>query len=98
MTKCRQGRVPPEQSSAIRFIMDGSTDADGVDPVNKLIRANGETVSNGWANIPEVETGVDAWYEATSFEAEAAAVRRLSKAALDNVGYVPLGSCLRHFA
>jgi peptide/nickel transport system substrate-binding protein len=71
---------------------------DGVDPMNKLIRANGETVSNRWANIPEVEVEVDAWYDAISFEAEAAGVRRSNKVALDNVVYAPLGSYLRHFA
>jgi peptide/nickel transport system substrate-binding protein len=71
---------------------------DGVDPMNKLIRANGETVSNRWANIPEVEVEVDVWYDAISFEAEAAGVRRLNKVALDNVVYAPLGSYLRHFA
>ena len=49
------------------------------------------------ANILEVESKVDAWYEATSFEAEAAAVRRLNKAALGNVVYPPFGSYLRHF-
>jgi peptide/nickel transport system substrate-binding protein len=63
-----------------------------------LIRANVEPVSNGPANIPEVEIGVDAWHEAISFEAEAAAVRRLDKAALDSVICAPLGSYLRHFA
>src|SRR5262249_34410645 len=34
---------------------------DGVDPMNKLIRASGDLLANGWANIPEVESGVDAW-------------------------------------
>jgi peptide/nickel transport system substrate-binding protein len=63
-----------------------------------LIRGNGETVPNGRANIPEVATRVDAWYEPTSFEVEAAAVRRLNKAALDRVVYAPLGSQLRHLA
>jgi hypothetical protein len=44
---------------------------DGIDPTNKLIRADGELLANGWINKPEVETGGDAWYEAGTFEAEA---------------------------
>jgi hypothetical protein len=36
----------------------------GVDPTNKMIRANGELAQNGWSNIPEVETEVAAWYDA----------------------------------
>jgi hypothetical protein len=58
---------------------------------------NGHTAPNGFQSIPKVEIGLDAWYEATSFEVEAAAVRRLNKAALGNVVYPPFGSYLRHF-
>jgi hypothetical protein len=72
-------------------------DADSAGALNKLIRANGELL-DGRTNIPEVEAEVDAWYEATSFEAEAAALRRLNKVAIANVVYPPLGSHLRHFA
>jgi peptide/nickel transport system substrate-binding protein len=93
----RAQRSPPGQGGW-HVYLNSIYGVDGVDPMNKLIRANGEVVSNGWANIPEVEIEVDAWYEATSFEAEAAAVRRLNKAALDHVVYAPLGSFLRHFA
>ena len=47
---------------------------------------NRHTAPNGFQSIPKVEIGLDAWYEATSFEVEAAAVRRLNKAALDKCG------------
>jgi hypothetical protein len=70
----------------------------GVDPTNKMIRANGELAQNGWSNIPEVETEVAAWYDAKTADEEKAAVRRLNKVALDQVVYAPLGSYLRHFA
>jgi peptide/nickel transport system substrate-binding protein len=66
--------------------------------MNKLIRASGKLAQNGWANVPEVEAEVAAWYEAKSLAAEKDAVRRLNKAALDKVVYAPLGSYLRHFA
>jgi peptide/nickel transport system substrate-binding protein len=70
----------------------------GVDPTNKMIRANGELAQNGWSNIPEVETEVATWYDAKTSDEEKAAVRRLKKVALDHGVYAPLGSYLRHFA
>jgi peptide/nickel transport system substrate-binding protein len=94
----RRAQKSPPGQGGWHLYLNAIYGVDGVDPMNKLIRANGETVSNGWANIPEVEVEVYAWYDATSFEAEAAAIRRLNKAALDNVVYAPLGSYLRHFA
>jgi peptide/nickel transport system substrate-binding protein len=94
----RRAQKSPPGQGGWHLYLNSIYGADGVDPMNKLIRANGEVVSNGWANIPEVEIEVGAWYEATSFDAEAAAVRRLNKAALDHVVYAPLGSYLRHFA
>jgi len=71
---------------------------DSVDPTNRTIRASGELALNGWANIPQVEAEVAAWYDARTPEAEQAAVRRLNKAALDHVVFAPLGFCLRHHA
>jgi peptide/nickel transport system substrate-binding protein len=94
----RRAQKSPPGQGGWHLYLNAIYGVDGVDPMNKLIRANGETVSNGWANTPEVEAEVAAWYEAPSFAAEAATVRRLNKAALDNVVYAPLGSYLRHFA
>jgi peptide/nickel transport system substrate-binding protein len=54
--------------------------------------------ATGWANIPQVEAEIDAWYEATSLEEEKAIARRLNKAALDQVLYAPLGASIRNWA
>jgi peptide/nickel transport system substrate-binding protein len=94
----RRAQKSPPANGGWHLYLNAIYGVDGVDPMNKLIRANGETVSNGWATIPEVEVGVAAWYDAISFEAEAAAVRRSNKVARDNVVYALLGSYLRHFA
>jgi peptide/nickel transport system substrate-binding protein len=72
--------------------------ADCVDPTNRFIRASGDLAVNGWANIPQVEAEVTAWYAAKTLEEEKAAVRRLNKAALDNVVFAPLGVYARHQA
>jgi peptide/nickel transport system substrate-binding protein len=77
------------------------TNASGVDfsdPTNFWLRADGENASAGWANIPEVQAEIDAWYDARSLDEEKAIARRLNKAALDNVLYAPLGASIRYFA
>ncbi len=71
---------------------------DCIDPTNRFIRASGDLAVNGWANVPQVEAEVAAWYDAKTLDEEKAAVRRLNKAALDHVVYAPLGIFLRHFA
>jgi peptide/nickel transport system substrate-binding protein len=72
--------------------------ADCLDPTNGFMQANGTVSANGWANIPQVTAEIAAWYEARNPEEEKAVVRRLNKAALDNVVYAPLGFYLRHQA
>src|SRR5262252_9387699 len=71
---------------------------DCLDPTNKLLRANGDKAFFGWPNIPEVEAEIAAWYDAKTLDEEKLIVRRLNRAALDNVVYVPLGMYLRYFA
>jgi peptide/nickel transport system substrate-binding protein len=69
-----------------------------VAPTNRFIRASGDLAANGWANVPQVEAEVAAWYDTKTLDEEKAAVRRLNKAALDQVVYAPLGVYLRYFA
>lgn len=69
-----------------------------VDPTNKFIRADGKLAASGWPNSATVEAEVAAWYDATTIEEEKAAAKRINKAALDHVVYVPLGWFLRHSA
>jgi peptide/nickel transport system substrate-binding protein len=65
--------------------------ASCVNPGYTPIRANGDQAWFGWPNIPQVETEVAAWYDARTLEEEKAAMRRLNRAAFDNVVYAPLG-------
>jgi peptide/nickel transport system substrate-binding protein len=69
-----------------------------VDPTSRIVRANGDKAFFGWPDIPQVETEVAAWYEATTLDEEKAIARRLNKAALDNAIYAPLGAHLQHNA
>jgi peptide/nickel transport system substrate-binding protein len=70
--------------------------ASTINPAHGLIRATGATL--GWPNSPQVEAEGAAWFEAKTFEAEKAAVRRLNKAAFDHVVYALLGFYLGYQA
>jgi peptide/nickel transport system substrate-binding protein len=93
----RQQKSPPAQGGWHIF-HTSYYGTDCVDPTNRLIRASGDLAANGWANVPQVEAEVAAWYDAKTLDEEKAAVRRLNKAALDQVVYAPLGVYLRYFA
>jgi peptide/nickel transport system substrate-binding protein len=67
-------------------------------PINTFLRANGTVTVNGWANSPEVEAEIAAWFDATRLEDEKATARRLNKAFVDYVVYAPVGWYLRHYA
>jgi peptide/nickel transport system substrate-binding protein len=69
-----------------------------IDPSSAIWQVSGNYGANGWANIPEVEAEVAAWYEAKSLDEEKAIARRLNKAALDHVVRAPLGWFLEHQA
>jgi len=65
---------------------------------NKAVRANGDEAFFGWPSSREVEAEVAAWFDAKTLDEEKMAVRRLNKAALDHVVYVPLGLFLMNQA
>jgi peptide/nickel transport system substrate-binding protein len=70
-----------------------------VDPCSyTAIRANGDKAWFGWPSIPQVEAEITAWYEAKDLEEEKAAIRRLNKAAFEQVVYAPTGFFLGHQA
>jgi peptide/nickel transport system substrate-binding protein len=73
--------------------------ADCISPAAyNAIRANGEKAWFGWPDLPEVEAGVTAWFEAKNLDEEKTAMARLNKAALDNVVYAPTGFFLSYTA
>ena len=70
-----------------------------VDPSSyTAIRANGDKAWFGWPTSEKVEAEITAWYEATSFDAEKAAIARLNRAACEDVIYAPTGFFLTHQA
>jgi peptide/nickel transport system substrate-binding protein len=72
---------------------------DCINPAsNKYVRANGDAAWFGWPDIPPVEAEVAAWFEAPTLDEEKVIMRRLNKAALGQVVYVPIGQFLQHQA
>ena len=71
---------------------------DGADPTGIFLRANGNEPLNGWANNPQIEAEIAAWYDATSLQEEKTIVRRLNRLAVDHVLYAPLGVLMRLYA
>jgi ABC-type transport system substrate-binding protein len=70
-----------------------------VDPSSyTAIRANGDKAWFGWPTSEKVEAEITAWYEATSFDAEKAAIARLNRAACEDVIYAPTGFFVTHQA
>jgi len=75
------------------FGVDGAAD-----PSSGLLQADGNSPANGWANNPEIEAQIAAWYDATSLDEEKTIARRLNRLAIDHVPYAPLGVMLQHHA
>lgn len=87
----RAQKTPPAQGGWNMF----HTWHSGADTFNPApyhaVRANADKAWFGWPDIPAVEKEVMAWFDAASLDDEKAAMRRLNRAALDNVVYAPTG-------
>ena len=94
----RAQKTPPGQGGWQMF----HTWHAGADCINPAVavgtRANGDKAWFGWPDVPEVEAEIAAWYDAKTLDEEKAAIRRLNKAALDNVVYAPTGFFLGYQA
>jgi peptide/nickel transport system substrate-binding protein len=93
----REQKSPPSQGGWHMYIT-AFYGVDCADPTNLFLPAAGNRTLNGWANDPQIEAQVSAWFDATRESEEKAAARRLNKSALDHVVYAPLGMFLRYFA
>jgi peptide/nickel transport system substrate-binding protein len=93
----RVQKSPPRQGGWQMFI-SSCFGVDFAEPNNRTLRANGNEPSNGWANNPQIEAEIAAWYNATSLDEEKTIVRRLNRLAVDHVVFAPLGVLMRHYA
>jgi peptide/nickel transport system substrate-binding protein len=93
----RAQKSPPRQGGWQMYI-SAHYGVEDSDPTSRLLRANGNEQLNGWANNPQIEAEIAAWYNAASLDEEKTIVRRLNRLAVDHVLYAPLGVYLRHHA
>jgi peptide/nickel transport system substrate-binding protein len=94
----RAVKTPPGQGGWHMF-HTWHAGSDCINPAPYIaIRATGDTAWFGWPKSDAVETEVTNWFEAKNLDEEKAAIRRLNKAALDHVVYVPTGFFLAYQA
>jgi peptide/nickel transport system substrate-binding protein len=94
----RAQKSPPGQGGWAMF-HSWHAGADCINPaVYAAIRANGDGAWFGWPNVPEVEKEVTNWFEAKSLDEEKTVMKRLNKAALENVVFAPTGFFLGYQA
>ena len=94
----RAQKTPPGQGGWGMF-HTWHAGADCINPAAyTAIRANGDKAWFGWPDSPKVEQEVTAWFNAPSLDEEKAAMRRLNKAALEDVVYAPTGFFLGYQA
>ena len=95
----RRAQKSPHNQGGWEVFHTWHAGADCINPaVNIAVRATGDKAWFGWPNSPAVEKEVTAWFEAKSLDEEKAAVRRLNKAALEDVVYAPTGFFLSYTA
>jgi peptide/nickel transport system substrate-binding protein len=90
-------KSPPRQGGWHIFV--GTPNGiESADPTSRYFRADGNQQSNGFANNPQIEAEIAAWYNATTLEEEKTIARRLNRLAIDDVLYAPLGALPLHSA
>lgn len=73
--------------------------ADCINPAPyTAVRANGAGAWFGWPESKDVESEITAWYDAKTLDEEKAAIRRVNKAALEQVVFAPTGFFLSYQA
>ena len=94
----RAVKTPPGQGGWHMF-HTWHAGSDCINPAPYIaIRATGDTAWFGWPKSDAVEAEVTNWFEAKNLDEEKAAVRRLNKAALNDVVYAPTGFFLGYQA
>jgi peptide/nickel transport system substrate-binding protein len=94
----RWRRKSPPGQGGWQMLVSRGYGVELADPTSSLQRADGNVFFNGWANNPQIEAEIVAWYDATNLDEEKTIARRVNRLALDHVPYAPLGVMLQHHA
>jgi peptide/nickel transport system substrate-binding protein len=90
-------KSPPHQGGW-HMVVTGGFGTLLSDPAGNFLHADRNNWANGFANSPQIEAEIAAWYDATSLDEEKTIARRLNRLAVDHVLYAPLGVMLQHGA
>jgi peptide/nickel transport system substrate-binding protein len=94
----RRAQKSPPRQGGWQMAVTGYYGVEFADPSSRFLRANGNENPNGWANNPQIEAEIAAWFDATTLDEEKTIVRQLNRLAVDYVLYAPLGIVLGHYA
>ena len=88
----RAKKDPPEKGGWSMFI----TGWNGIDmtstPItNQTLRSNGDKAWFGWPNLPDVQSGIDAWVNAPDLASQQKIAASIQMAAFEGVPYLPTG-------
>jgi peptide/nickel transport system substrate-binding protein len=98
-TAARRAQKSPPGQGGWQMFHTWHAGAVCIDPSSyTAIRANGDKAWFGWPSSEKVEAAITAWYDAATFEEEKAAIRRLNRAACEDVVYAPTGFFYIHQA
>src|SRR5205807_8180052 len=98
-TAARRAQKSPPGQGGWQMFHTWHAGAVCIDPSSDTaIRANGDKAWFGWPTSEPVEKEVIAWFDARNLDEEKAAVKRLNKAALEDVIYAPTGFFLSYTA
>src|ERR1700722_3684742 len=87
----RAKKEPPDKGGWSMFIT-GWNGIDMTTPVtNQTLRSNGDKAWFGWPNVPEVQSGIDAWVDAPDLASQQKIAASIQKAAFEGVPYLPTG-------
>lgn len=87
----RQIKLTPAEGGWNEFPL-GQSGTETANPAAYFgLQAGGDKAWFGWPDVPAVEEGIRAWYDAETPEQELEAAKAINAAAVDAVVYVPLG-------
>jgi peptide/nickel transport system substrate-binding protein len=88
----RRAKKDPPAQGGWHIFHTWHAGADCVNPAPyTALDASGDTAWFGWPKSEAVQEQIAAWFAASDFAAEKAAIDKLNKAAMDDVVYIPTG-------
>jgi peptide/nickel transport system substrate-binding protein len=93
----RRAKKDPPSEGGWNIFHTWHAGADCINPAPyTALDAGGDKAWFGWPNSPEVQSGIAAWYDAPSAEAEKQTMDTINRDSMDYVTYIPTGFFLQY--